>query len=101
MRRLLVPVAVLAAVLLAPSVALAAIPPTLTLVGPAARNTLPSFTWDDVQVLPVTYRVYRANGACATAGNGVAVSGSIPASDPHAFTETDPLADSVYCYHLT
>jgi hypothetical protein len=99
MRRLLVPVAALAAALLAPSAALAAIAPTLS-GPPSPTNVSPiHLTWNNVAILiePITYQVSRATVNCAAATTFFPVSGGLV--DTYALD--DAPGDGTYCYQVT
>jgi chitodextrinase len=104
MRRMLASVAVLAAVLLAPSAALGAVAPNL--VGPGSPTATPQIplSWNDVSPLPgitpITYRVMRA------------AAGTCPAPFPGTFAQlgpdivdgflySDEPGDGAYCYLVT
>src|SRR5262245_9406139 len=100
MRRLSLSVAVLAAVLLAaPAVTHAADTPVLS--APAVTNAPagPSLSWTDTQLLPVTYRVFRAPGSCASPG-GFGQVGADLDSATHAFADAGA-PNGVHCYYVT
>ena len=103
MRRLLVSVAFVAALLIAPSAALATATPTLT--GPATSNAPAPATiqlnWTSVGVL-VTYRVFRT-----TTTPGTSCSPTLPggAAEINNGVDTTGFPDSVsaeaiYCYYV-
>jgi hypothetical protein len=100
MRRLLASVAVLAAALLAPSAAFAALAPTIT--APTAGTTINAvnLTWTHLAVLPTTYAVFRSGptgSACPTQPPGGAAEPLPPALGVLSFS--DPVGvDGRYCY---
>ena len=95
MRRLLASVAALAAVLLAPSAALAASAPVLNGPGPLTNSV--DLTWNNVAVLDetITYQVYRASPDCAAPFSPVGA----PLVDLLVYHDTAP--DGSYCYYVT
>jgi hypothetical protein len=97
MRRLLVSVAALAAVLLAPSAALAVGTPVITVPAssPLATRTLPiTIQWNSVADA-IVYRVFRANPNCTT--NLANISGDLLAG---TLSWTDSPGQGAYCYYV-
>src|SRR6476659_3181788 len=98
MRRLLVSVAFLAALLIVPSAALALDPPA-NASAPAATNQLPVITWTDV-LLGLSYHVFRADAACATNPTfPLAPVGTVPPG-VGSFTDTTVTLQGNYCYFV-
>jgi hypothetical protein len=103
MRRLLASVAVLAAVLAAPSTALALDAPAVT--APSATSSLPVLSWSEVPGA-LFYHVFRADASCesnpgagafSTPVGGDFVSGS----GTYSYTDNTPsLAEGRYCYFV-
>ena len=99
MRRMLVSVAALAAVLLAPSAAFAALSPALTQpTSPTNVSPIP-LTWSNVSLVgeTITYQVYRANEDCSTA----TVFDPVGAPVVDLVSSSDAPPDGTYCYYVT
>src|SRR6476619_6016853 len=100
MRRLLVSVAFLAALLIVPSAALALDAPTNVAATPAATNQpLVTITWTDAPLAAI-YHVRRADTACATAAPGDfnALPGADVLPGIGTYTDTMPTPNLSYCY---
>jgi hypothetical protein len=103
MRRLLVPLAVVAAALLAPSAAFAVTPPVIS-AALSPTNLRPSLSWPDVPDATAGFHVFRAGKNCAVADpltdfapvvDGELLAGTVTFTD-----NAGQLADGSYCYFV-
>src|SRR6476620_2146865 len=97
MRRLLVSVAFLAALLIVPSAALALDPPAAS--APAATKAAHVISWTDV-VGGVVYHILRADQACATAlpSDFNQIPGANVILGVGSYTDNTATANQTYCY---